>query len=363
MKELSVLPTLKKEQWNAIDSNGLGNGSYNPLNYVVMDNVLIQSKYNMNNIEERLLAYLVSLMDLKKPTRQIKVKKIDILNFLFSKTRNKKSTEFTSYYYSRLQRAYENIGKSGVIIKFNNNKGHMVISFCAFLDHEDSDYLIVAFSQEILPFLCYLNGGFTKYLIGYIEKLKGNYSICLYKYLIMKINIRANNKKIVWQENLKDLRFILDIKEKYKKFSNLKKCILEPAIKEINKNTDIQIEYEVIRGGVKNLQIIAIEFKSKKKYKETAIEKANNKSQFPKEVFSKDQNNLEEVKVVETINIKKGDENRNDNSCNRNNNFPNHDIDMVIDVEIKKKEEENIQKKKTSFFKKLKKMLSIYKDM
>jgi len=371
MKELLVLPTLKKDQWNAINSNGVSMGSYNSLNLVVMDNALIQSKHNMNNIEQKLLEYLISLIDLKKPTRQIKVKKIDVLNFLFSETRNKKSTEFTPYYYSRLQKAYENVGRGSVIIKFDNNKGEMVIPLCLFLDHEDIDYILVEFTDRILPFLCFLEGNFTKYRIGYVEKLKGNYSICLYKYFIMKINIRENNKKILWQEDLKDLKFILDIKEKYKQFSDLKKCILEPAIKEINKNTDIQVEYDVIRGGVKNLQIIAIEFKAKKKYKETAIEKSKNKAQFPKELFSNNKDSLKEAEIIKTTatnTTQKGDKNRNIQNNNAHNyrridNRANHTIDMGIDMEIKGREEEKSPKKKTPFFKKIKKLISTYRSM
>ena len=366
MKALSVLPTLKKDQWDVINSNGVNTGSYDPLNWVVMDNVLIQSVHNLNNIDQKLFEYLISLIDLKKPTLEIKAKKIDIIHFIFPETKNKKSGEFNHWYYRRVSKAFENIIESGVFIKFDNKKGKMGLTRFVFIEHDDIEYILIKFTQELFPFLCYLKGNFTKYRIGYISKFKGKYSICLYKYFIMKSNIRKNNKKIVWQEDLKDLRFILAIQEKHKEFSNLKKYVFEPAIKEINKHTDIQIEYDVIRGGIKNREIMAIEFKAKKKYKETAIEKANNKAQFPKEVFSKDQDNLEEVAVVKT-NTKKGDKNRNknnnDNICNPVNNNGNHAVDVVIDMGNKEQKEEITQKKKISFFKKVKKMLLIYKDM
>ena len=87
MKELSILPSFNKKQWDLINSNGVGVGSCSPMNWVVMDNVLIQSRHNMNNIEQKLLEYLISLIHLKKPSRKIKVKKRDIINFLFPKTR------------------------------------------------------------------------------------------------------------------------------------------------------------------------------------------------------------------------------------------------------------------------------------
>ena len=366
MKALSVLPTLKKDQLDVINSNGVGNGSYNPLNYVVMDNILIQSKNNMNARSQKLWEYLVSLINLKNPTRELKVPKIDLIHFLFRATRGKRPTEFNRWYYKQLNEIIEQLNNNSMTIKFDNRKKKLGIPCCSIYNDEDSKYVLIEFTDRVLPLICYLTSNFTKYKIGYIEKLNTKHSIVLYKYLCMKINIRQNNKKIVWQEDLKDFKFILNLEGKYKKFSNFKKDVLTPSIKEINKHTDIQIEYDVIRGGIKNREIMAIEFKAKKKYKETAIEKANNKAQFPKEVFSKDQDNLEEVAVVKT-NTKKGDKNRNknnnDNICNPVNNNGNHAVDVVIDMGNKEQKEEITQKKKISFFKKVKKMLSIYKDM
>ena len=357
MEELSVLPSFNKKQWDVINSNGVGVGSYSPMNWVVMDNVLIQSVHNLNNIEQKLFEYLISLIDFKKPTLQFEIKKIDIIHFLFPETRNKKTIEFTHWYYSKLTKAFDKILESGVFIKFDNNKGKLGLTRCTFLDHQDIEYILIKFTQDIFPFLCYLNKNFTKYRIGYVEKLKGKYSICLYKYFTMKINIRENNRKIAWQEDLKDLKFILALENKYKKFSDMKKWILEPAIKEISKNTDIHIEYDVIRGGVKNLQIIAIEFKAKKKYKETAIEKSKNKTQF----FNT-QNSIEKKAIPVTIcadtntsEIVKEQKEINTNSIKK----ATINIENSIELKENKKEPE----KKISFFKKIKKIVSVYKSM
>lgn len=278
IKKLSVLPSFKERELSTINSNGISVGEYSPLNWVVIDNILIQSKHNLNNIEQKLLEYLVSLINLKNPTRKIQVKKRDIINFLFPNARNKKSNELSHYYYNRLQQACYNIGNSSITIKFDNKKGLIIIPFCAFIDHEDSSYIIVAFSPEILPFLCFLEGNFTQYKICYIEKLKGNHSICLYKYFKMKNNIKNNTKKkkiVSWHENLNDLRFILDIEKRYKEMKSLRLRVLEPSIKEINKNTDINITYNIIRGGSNGRKILGLEFTAQEKYKKTAKEKSN----------------------------------------------------------------------------------------
>ena len=81
-------------------------------------------------------------------------------------------------------------------------------------------------------------------------------------------------------------------------------------------------------------------------------------------MFSKDQDNLEEVAVVKT-NTKKGDKNRNknnnDNICNPVNNNGKHAVDVVINMENKEQKEEITQKKKIPFFKKVKKCFQYIK--
>lgn len=83
-----------------------------------------------------------------------------------------------------------------------------------------------------------------------------------------------NKKKVVWKEDLKDLKFSLDIENKYNVFKELKNYILDPSIKEINKNTDMKVLYTVLRGGCNGRKVLGIEFTAEEKYKKTAEEKS-----------------------------------------------------------------------------------------
>ena len=49
--------------------------------------------------------------------------------------------------------------------------------------------------------------------------------------------------------SIQDLRFILNIGDKYPLFYDFKKRVIEPAIKEINEKTPMQISYEQKKRG------------------------------------------------------------------------------------------------------------------
>lgn len=362
MKALSILPKLNDSQWDEINSNGVGTEKYSPLNWVVIDNVLIKAQYNNSVKEQKLWEYLVSLINISNPNRELKVKKIDMIHFIFPETRGKKSTEFNPCYYGQLKRYLKNLNNNGITIKFDNKKGEIGLAACSYMDHEDIEYIIVEFTERIFPFLCCLTSNFTKYRIGYIDKLNVKYSIPLYKYFTMNANIRESNKKILWIENLEDLRFLLNIKNKYKQFADLSRYLLRPSIEEINKNTDIEVEYEIIRGGVKNLKAAGIAFTAKKKYKETAIEKSKNKVQYKKinkPVIDDIVNNI--------YNIDK--ENSQAKELNKNNNIntvsspSNTDLHCLPDNNSNTTEIEKKAVKKLSFFKILKKLIKEYKAL
>jgi len=89
---------------------------------------------------------------------------------------------------------------------------------------------------------------FTSYFLSNVANMKSIYSIRLYEISIMYLNA-SKKQKTTFIKDIKNLKYNFDIGEKYKYFSDFKKRVLEPAKKEINKNSDIRFSYEVIRFG------------------------------------------------------------------------------------------------------------------
>ncbi len=87
---------------------------------------------------------------------------------------------------------------------------------------------------------------FTKFNIQNIKPLTSIYAIRIYE-LCKKFHKDSKITEISIQE----LKKILQIENKYKQTSDFRKRVLEVAKKQINKNTDLEIDYELIKEGKK----------------------------------------------------------------------------------------------------------------
>lgn len=77
------------------------------------------------------------------------------------------------------------------------------------------------------------------------------------------MNIHEN--KWNWVISMDDLRKMLDVQNTYKNIGNFKKKILVVAKEQINKFTDLEINYENIISEIDGCSIIGIKFTGKNK--------------------------------------------------------------------------------------------------
>lgn len=104
--------------------------------------------------------------------------------------------------------------------------------------------------------------GYLQYELKNILTLTSKYSYLLYLYL------RKERYRGVWEIDLQELReHRLDLKdnEYYSNYKYFKRDILDKAIKEINKKTDIEFKYEAVKKG---RCVVAIRFLLQKKESE-----------------------------------------------------------------------------------------------
>lgn len=88
---------------------------------------------------------------------------------------------------------------------------------------------------------------FTQYDIKHISMFKSRYSFMLYEFFKMNVQKTLGNyNKTI---SIDDLRINLSIVRKYKYFRDVVKFVLEPSKKQINKHSDIHINYEIIKTG------------------------------------------------------------------------------------------------------------------
>jgi len=110
--------------------------------------------------------------------------------------------------------------------------------FASFSHIDGSGSVQVSFAPRLKPYLLQLKNRFTTYPLACVMALHSSYSLRIYEILKMKMTF---HKKVYF--DLEEFKTLLQIDQKpaFGQYSNIKARILLPALKEINKNTDIQI--------------------------------------------------------------------------------------------------------------------------
>lgn len=99
------------------------------------------------------------------------------------------------------------------------------------------------FAQKIIPYLSSLESCFTKYELKHIGKMTSIYAIRLYELLMQWRTTGKREVEINW---LKE-QFELD--ESYNRMFDLKKRVIEPAIKDINEHSNFSVSWEQRKTG------------------------------------------------------------------------------------------------------------------
>ena len=138
-------------------------------------------------------------------------------------------------------------------IKAKTTEHCVVVSWVKY--HENEGWLEATFTQWIAPYIHHLAKiGYTTIAVNDALRFRRFYTIRLYELLMQfkSIGIRYIT--------VDDLRIKFDIiPEKYKKFSDFRKWVLEPSIKEINEKTEWTAEYKTKKTG-RNITSLSFTF-------------------------------------------------------------------------------------------------------
>lgn len=120
--------------------------------------------------------------------------------------------------------------------------------------HKGEGMVTLTWSDPILKYIGQLKQQFTSYRLGSVGRLQSVYSIRLYE-LLMQFN-RTGDRVI----SVSDFRELLEIGDKYKQFRDLRKRVIDPAVKELNQRSDLDITFETISEG-RRVRALSFTFK------------------------------------------------------------------------------------------------------
>lgn len=118
---------------------------------------------------------------------------------------------------------------------------------------ENSGTVRMQLAPLVVEYISNLETRFTSYKLKLISHLTSNYAIRLYELLSQYRTI--GQREIA----LAELKSLLGATEKsYERIDNFKNKVIEVAIKQINKHTDLLVEYEQMKQG---RSVVALSFK------------------------------------------------------------------------------------------------------
>ena len=234
---------------------------------VVKDNALIQASYTLDLAEQRLI--LLAIIEARNSGQGIthdSLLKIHASSYAEQFGVNDKTA------YTVVKDASKGLFDRYVTYHDKNPKNGKDRSFnCRWVDkigvEPDSGIVYMRFTSDVVPLITRLENHFTSYEIDKVANLSSSYAIRLYE-----LCVAWRDQGFTQRYKIDELRQKLGVEpEKYKAMNNFKARVIDLAIKQINKETDITVKYEQHKTG-RTITAMSFTFKSKVAPKQTTID-------------------------------------------------------------------------------------------
>lgn len=231
---------------------------------VVKDNALIQASYTLDLSEQRLV--LLAIIEARETGEGIAA---DSLLHVHAHTYAEYFDVNKSTAYTVMKDACKGLFDRYVTYHDKNPKTGKDRSFhCRWVDkigyEKDTGIVYLRFTHDVVPLITRLEEQFTSYELEQVKSLNSGYAIRLYELLIQW---RSVGKTPTFE--LQQFRQQLGVEEsKYSRMSDFKKYVLDFAVQQINKHTDITVKYEQHKKG-RAITGFTFKFKIKAKQSET----------------------------------------------------------------------------------------------
>ena len=222
---------------------------------VTKSNELIRASYKLTVNEQRLILVCIAQLDPRKPipkTRDGDIKPIRVTVSDFADTYNisERSTAYTALQeatdrlYERDIKTYDQTGK-----RYGRFRWVQAVDY-----HQGQGYVELTFTQRVAPYVTLLHRQFTSYMLKQVAQVNSIYAMRIFE-LLMQFK---NTGMVVL--GLDEFKLLLELTDKYDRFSNLKARVIEPAIRELTSKANLEISWEPIR---QNRRVVSLRFKFK----------------------------------------------------------------------------------------------------
>lgn len=243
---------------------------------IVKANSLIEASYKLSIDEIRILALTIGTMN---PKTEQQIFDFTVADFVreFPEVSQENA-------YKQIQAAIKRIYERSVKTEDNERITEFRwVSSRTYFKKEGR--FRIAMTNEVMPYLTQLKGQFTKYQLRNISNFNSVHAIRIYE---LVTQYRTLGSREISIEKLKEC---LQVTDKYPRFNSFNQRVLEPAIKEINRKSDLLIEVEQVKRG-RTVHALNFILQEKQQTTKKSLENKTKKSNKELDLF-KDLSELE----------------------------------------------------------------------
>jgi plasmid replication initiation protein len=226
---------------------------------IVKSNHLVEAKYDLSLIEQKLVLLALSKLDIKARTNnKVSLKVKDFCEMIGSSADR----------YTEIRDIIRNIRKKEIIITSYDSDSEIkeeLIAGWINAAYYSNGIVDLSFSEVLMPYLTELKDRYTIYNIENVLHINSKHAIRIYE--ILKEN---EFKKSAYFEYSKLKEMVCGL-DKFERYYDFKKRVLLPSQKEIMENSDVYFDFEEIKKARK---VIGINFTIHKNQK--IVEKRQN---------------------------------------------------------------------------------------
>lgn len=206
---------------------------------VVKHNDLIEAKYKLSLVEQKIILYTVSQLNRDEDNfKLIKVKISDIAELIGDEVHR----------YTEFRKIANDLMDKKVTL---SNRPNLDMRWLASSEYIGEGIIELEFSEKLIPYLLQLKQRFTRYEIKNILSMKSSYSVRIYELMKQYENIGKREFELI------ELKTCLGLKsDEYSRIYDFERFVLKVAKEEINRDTDLIIDYEKKKKGRKIIGFI-----------------------------------------------------------------------------------------------------------
>lgn len=242
--------------------------NYNYGNAIYKSNQLIESCYNLTTAQNRLLYLAMSKLETRILDKNLNIKQVEdlILTSRFDLINidvisYKKIFKLNSNsLYSELEKIATDLYESEII--YLDDKGDILrkrwVITCKY--DKDKKGVLLQFHPDLIRDLLVMKSEYTRMIFDeFADKIKNKHAFRIYELCKQYLNLGYRDFYI------DDLRFKLDLRDdEYSRYCDLKTKVINKAITEINKYTDLEIEYLELEKTKRTVSKIRLKIKKVK---------------------------------------------------------------------------------------------------